>query len=250
MDVDIKKIEQNHNFEFEDIEKVSGHVSKEPVLALRDIAIYVSVSAVDKLQLKQFSRVRFSVLKGETYDETEKLYIRPNNDDFGYNTNNYLVLQSKRSNESNRSAGGASISGVASLYKKIPKLGKILEYRDNVNKRLTLKYCKKTRLWYMPLTSMFEKTVLDLGNAPDVPAVYRLSFKGHVQNIGQTNCLARRLKEKELLNIPFDKVEYSPMTLASEEKRLEHENYHLERYKKERGSLPPYNFQNGIKKIN
>ena len=97
---------------------------------------------------------------------------------------------------------------------------------------------------------MLEKTVRDLNKPPEIPVVYKLSFKGHVQNIGQTNNLARRLKEKELLNIPFDKVEYSPMTSVSEEKRLEHENYHLERYKKERGSLPPYNFQSGIKKIN
>ena len=102
----------------------------------------------------------------------------------------------------------------------------------------------------MPLTSMFEKAVWDLSKPPEVSAVYRLSFKGHVQNIGQTNNLARRLKEKELLNIPFDKVEYSPMTSANEEKRLEHENYHLERYKKERGSLPPYNSQSAIKKVN
>lgn len=239
-----KAIDQNPTFDFEDIEKVSGHVSKEPVIAFRDICFYVSVSAVDKLGLKQFSRVRFSILKGETYEETEKLYIRPNNDDFGYNTNNYLILESKRA------TGGATISGVASLYKKIPKLGKYLEYRDTLNKRVTLQQCLKSGLWFMPLTSMFEKNVLDLGRPPEVPCVYRLSFKGHVQNIGQTNNLARRLKEKELLNIPFDKVEYSPMTSASEEKRLEHEHYHLERYKKERGSLPPYNFQNGIKKIN
>jgi hypothetical protein len=244
MTVNLKNIEHNQNFSFEDIEKVSGHVSKDPVIAFRDICFYVSVSAVDKLDLKKFSRVRFSVLKGETYEETEKLYIRPNNDDYGYNINNYLILKSKRA------TGGATISGVASLYKKIPKLGKYLEYRDTVNKRLTLKQCENTGLWYMPLTSMFEKIVWDLNKPPEVPAIYRLSFKGHVQNIGQTNCLARRLKEKELLNIPFDRVEFSPMTLASEEKRLEHENYHLERYKKERGSLPPYNFQSGIKKIN
>ncbi len=240
----VKVIDQNPKFDFEDIEKVSGHVSKEPVIAFRDICFYVSVSAVDKLELKHFKRVRFSVLKGETYAETEKLYIRPNNDDFGHNTNNYLILKSRRA------TGGATISGVASLYKKIPKLGKYLEYRDTLNKKVTLQHCDKTGLWFMPLASMFENKVLDISKAPDVPAVYRLSFKGHVQNIGQTNNLARRLKEKELLNIPFDKVEYSPMASANEEKRIEHENYHLERYKKERGSLPPYNFQNGIKKIN
>ena len=151
----LKAIDQNPTFDFEDIEKVSGHVSKEPVIAFRDICFYVSVSAADKLQLKQFSRVRFSVLKGETFDETEKLYIRPNNDDFGHNTDNYLVIESKRN------TGGITISGVASLYKKIPKLGKFLEYRDNVNKRIAIKLCDKTGLWYMPLTSMFEKTVWD-----------------------------------------------------------------------------------------
>ena len=244
MTLAIKTIDQNNSFDFDDIEKMSGHVSKEPVIAFRDVCFYVSVSAADKLQLKQFRRVRFSVLKGESYEEAEKLYIRPNNDSFGHNTNNYLVLESKRD------TGGMTISGVSPLYRKIPKLGKHLEYRDTLNKRITIKQCEKTGLWYMPLTSMFEKTVLNLGKPPELAAVYRLSFKGHVQNIGQTNNLARRLKEKELLNIPFDKVEYSPMTSASEEKRLEHENYHLERYKKERGSLPPYNSQSAIKKVN
>ena len=244
MTLAIKTIDQNNSFDFDDIEKMSGHVSKEPVIAFRDVCFYVSVSAADKLQLKQFSRVRFSVLKGESYEEAEKLYIRPNNDSFGHNTNNYLVLESKRD------TGGMTISGVSPLYRKIPKLGKHLEYRDTLNKRITIKRCEKTGLWYMPLTSMFEKTVLNLGKPPELAAVYRLSFKGHVQNIGQTNNLARRLKEKELLKIPFDKVEYSPMTSATEEKRLEHENYHLERYKKERGSLPPYNSQSAIKKVN
>lgn len=124
MTLALKTIDQNSSFDFDDIEKVSGHVSKEPVIAFRDLCFYVSVSAADKLQLKQFNRVRFSVLKGETFDETEKLYIRPNNDDFGHNTNNYLVIESKRN------TGGITISGVASLYKKIPKLGKFLEYRD------------------------------------------------------------------------------------------------------------------------
>ena len=244
MTLAIKTIDQNSSFDFDDIEKMSGHVSKEPVIAFRDVCFYVSVSAADKLQLKQYNRVRFSVLKGESYEEAEKLYIRPNNDSFGHNTNNYLVLESKRD------TGGMTISGVSPLYKKIPKLGKHLEYRDTLNKRITIKQCEKTGLWYMPLTSMFEKTVLNLGKPPELAAVYRLSFKGHVQNIGQTNNLARRLKEKELLKIPFDKVEFSPMTSATEEKRLEHENYHLERYKKERGSLPPYNSQSAIKKIN
>ena len=75
MTLAIKTEDQNSSFDFDDIEKMSGHVSKEPVIAFRDVCFYVSVSAADKLQLKQFRRVRFSVLKGESYEETEKLYI-------------------------------------------------------------------------------------------------------------------------------------------------------------------------------
>ena len=89
----LKIINQNHKFDFVDIEKVSGHVSKEPIIAFRNICFYVSVSAVDKLQLKQFKRVRFSVLKGENFEEAEKLYLRPNNDDFGHNTTIILYLK-------------------------------------------------------------------------------------------------------------------------------------------------------------
>ena len=51
MTTQIKVIDQNPIFDFDDIEKVSGHVSKEPVIAFRDLCFYVSVSAADKLQL-------------------------------------------------------------------------------------------------------------------------------------------------------------------------------------------------------
>ena len=47
--------------------------------------------------------------------------------------------------------------------------------------------------------------------------------------------MRQRCPERYQTCIPFDKVEYSPMTSASEEKRLEHEHYHLERYKKMTG---------------
>ena len=54
------------------MEKVSGFVSKEPTVALRHLCLYVSVSTVEKLNLKKFKRVRFSVLKNETFENAEK----------------------------------------------------------------------------------------------------------------------------------------------------------------------------------
>ena len=67
----------------------------------------------------------------------------------------------------------------------IKKIIKFIESKTLNNKRITLKQCDKTGLWFMPMVSMLEKTVRDLNKPPEIPVVYKLSLKGHVQNIGQ-----------------------------------------------------------------
>lgn len=234
-----------NNDGFNNVEKVSGFVSKEPTVALRHLCLYVSVSTVEKLNLKKFKRVRFSVLKNETFENAEKLYIRPNNDDDGRNRDNYLIVFGKK-----QLSDGAIISGVKSLYRAVPKLKKYLEYRMADNKRVTLKFCEKKGLYYIQLRPMFDKNLADLTNPPSVPAVYRLSYNGAVQNIGSTNDLKRRLKEKEFEAIPFDQVEYSSDGCDTEEKLIDHEDYHVERYKLENnGKLPPHNHQSVRRKL-
>ena len=238
MSLTIKAIHQNDDG-FNNVEKVSGFVSKHPTVALRHLCLYASVSTVEKLNLKKFKRVRFSVLKNETFENAEKLYIRPNNDDDGRNRDNYLIVFGKK-----LLSDGAIISGVKSLYRAVPKLKKYLEYRMADNKRVTLKFCEKQGLYYIQLRPMFDKNLADLTNPPSVPAVYRLSYNGAVQNIGSTNDLRRRLKEKEFESIPFDEVEYSSDGCDTEEKLIDHEDYHVERYKLENnGKLPPHNHQ-------
>ena len=234
-----------NNDGFNNVEKVSGFVSKEPTVALRHLCLYVSVSTVEKLNLKKFKRVRFSVLKNETFENAEKLYIRPNNDDDGRNRDNYLIVFGKK-----QLSDGAIISGVKSLYRAVPKLKKYLEYSMADNKRVTLKFCEKKGLYYIQLRPMFDKNLADLTNPPSVPAVYRLSYNGAVQNIGSTNDLKRSLKEKEFEAIPFDQVEYSSDGCDTEEKLIDHEDYHVERYKLENnGKLPPHNHQSVRRKL-
>ena len=238
MTLTIKKLYQNDDG-FINVEKVSGFVSREPTVAFRDLCLYASVSAVEKLDLKNFKRVKFSVLKNETFENAEKLYVRPNNDDDGRNRDNYLIVFGKR-----ELSDGAIISGVKSLYRAVPRLKKYLEYKVADNKRVTLKFCENKGLYYIQLRPMFDKTLSDLKNPPSVPAVYRLSYNGAVQNIGSTNDLKRRLKEKEFEAIPFDRVEYSSDGCDTEEKLIDHEDYHVERYKLENnGKLPPHNHQ-------
>ena len=53
-----------------------------------------------------------------------------------------------------------------------------------------------------------------------------------------------KIGEKEFESIPFDEVEYSSDGCDTEEKLIDHEDYHVERYKLENnGKLPPHNHQ-------
>ena len=48
-----------NNDGFNNVEKVSGFVSKEPTVALRHLCLYVSVSTVEKLNLKSLKELDF-----------------------------------------------------------------------------------------------------------------------------------------------------------------------------------------------
>ena len=53
MSFTIKAVHQNDDG-FNNVEKVSGFVSKHPTVALRHLCLYASVSTVEKLNLKKF----------------------------------------------------------------------------------------------------------------------------------------------------------------------------------------------------
>jgi len=142
MNDDLKIVDKNNNFDFVDIEKQSGFARKEPTVTIRDMAIYISCSAVVKMNLKDYKTMRLSLR--ETKD-------------------------------------------------------------------------------------------------------YKIMFRGTIQNIGETNNLRRRLKEKEIEEIPIDHVEYSDMSHANDEQRKDCEWELLEDYKKEFYHYPPHNKQGGRK---
>ena len=71
MTLTIKKPYQNDDG-FINVEKVSGFVSREPTIAFRGLCLYASVSAVEKLNLKNFKRVNTSKI------EPNKTNIPPN----------------------------------------------------------------------------------------------------------------------------------------------------------------------------
>jgi len=237
MSNNLKLINENNNFNFVDIEKQSGFVRKDPTITIRDMVIYVSVSALDKMNLNQYKTMRVSLRETKEEGHIDRLYFRPSKDENG--KGNYLISFSEHHT-------GATISGTKSIIEKIPKLKSILKGRFK-DRKLPLKLCSETGFYYCQLKSNFENSLTDLSLAPEVPVVYRIMYKGIIQNIGETNNLKRRLKEKEIEEMPMDSVDYSDMSKATEVQRMDCEWELLEEYKKSFYHYPPQNKQAGRK---
>jgi len=237
MSDDLKLVNKIDSFDFVDIEKQSGFSRKEPTVTIRDMAIYISCSAVIKMDLKDYKTMRLSLRETKDEGHIDRLYFRPSKESSG--KTNYLMHFDPR-------GIGVTVSGIKSVFEQIPKLKKIREGRFN-DRRQFLKLCEKTGLYYCQLKSNFENKVINLDLTPEMPAVYKIMYRGTIQNIGETNNLKRRLKEKEIEEIPIDHVEYSDMSHANDEQRKDCEWELLEDYKKEFYHYPPHNKQGGRK---
>ena len=235
MSNNLKLINETKDFGFIDIEKQSGFARKEPTVTIRDLAIYISVSSIAKMELREYKTMRLSLRETKDNGHIDRLYFRPSKEETS--KSNYLITFDERRT-------GASISGLTSVYEQIPKLKNILKGRFS-DRKLLLKFCSETELYYCQLKSNFENKITNLELVPETSAVYRIMFRGTIQNIGETNNLKRRLKEKELEDMPIDSVEYSDMSHATDEQRRDCEWELLEFYKKEFHHYPPHNKQGG-----
>ena len=238
MSNNISLINKSEELQFTDIEKQSGFISKDPCVTVRRDTMYLTASAVDKLNLANYSHCNLSLV--EDAEEAERLYIRPNNDQTT-SRSNFLILKGK-----DNGRAGATISGTRSVMRHIPRL-QAFNQLERVDRKVVLQKCEKTNYHFIPLSPMFERSIEDLANVPEHKAIYKICYNGHVQNIGETNNLARRLKEKKTEGVPIHTVYYSIMNEQSDDRRKYWETYHLEKYKKAHGAYPPYNHQGGRK---
>ena len=219
-----------------DIEKKSGFITREPTIAIRDNVIYLTASAVEKLNLRMFKRVKLRIPQGVDAKEADKVYFFVNNNMDDDERKNYKVLHDKRGT-------GATISGCKSLFWQLPRLGAYKSSRAQL-RRIKLKYCDKYQLWYAELLPNFENKIQDILNVKKLNCIYMIMFKGVVQAIGETNNLKRRLNEK-YKDIPYDEIYYSPMNTVDEKMRKYWEWFHLEKYHDTWKQYPRYNEQGG-----
>ena len=251
MSNDLNNLLQEKNLVFIDLEQQSGHANKKPVLTLGLHGMHVSVSAAIKMGLKgkKYNYCRFSLVKANDKGHIDRIYIRPEIVSPDERKNKHFLINYSKLGD------GAVISGVKSLYDQLPRLKKILEGKFS-DRRIELNFCEISKLHYFGLGANFDQTLLSLNKVPKVKAVYRISYKDTIQNIGETNNLARRLKEKGITEvlaskgvseIPMDKVEYSVMENATDEQRRDCEWEHLNKHKEQFGHYPPFNHQGGRK---
>ncbi|WP_440633189.1 hypothetical protein [Candidatus Pelagibacter sp. HIMB1485] len=227
---------QNDNvLNFSDIKKQSGFVSRQPSATPRDGVIYLSSSTYHTLKLEDYSHCKISTV-GEL-KECERLYFRLNNEPTS--SDNYLILKGKQTQRA-----GAVISGTSSIATIIPRYASLLKKPIN-QRKIDLKKCEKSGFWYMRLIPDYEYKVHDLDNPPKEKVIYKIIYNGHIQNIGETNNLPRRLKEKKNQGVPMDEVYYSLMNTCSDDERKNWESFHIKKYVKEHGGLPPHNYQLG-----
>jgi hypothetical protein len=190
----VSLINKSEELHFTDIEKQSGFISKDPCVTIRRDTMYLTASAVDKLNLVNHTHCYLSLI--EDAEEAERLYIRPNNDQ-KTSRSNFLILKGKENGRA-----GATISGTRSVMRHIPRL-EAFNQLDRIGRKVALQKCEKTGYHFIPLSPMFERSVEDVANVPEHKAIYKICYNGHVQNIGETNNLARRLKEKRQKEFQF-----------------------------------------------
>ena len=216
------------------LRRQSHFMMDRPSVTVRSNVLYFSTSAVSKLSIEKYSNCFLSVEDGIDVEDAIKVYVEFNNEPAS--EENYPVKM-HRSN-------GCMVSAIAGIFNQIPRLRALLTKKRS-DRRIFLEKDNIMNMWFFSLAPQFERSCTNLDKVPEAKAIYQLVFRGNIQRIGETNNLSRRCKEYQRENIPFDEIRYSIMNRFSDEERKQWESFHIQRYVRDNGTLPPYNYQNG-----
>ncbi len=190
------------------LRRMSHFLLDRPSITIRSTGIYFSASAVDELDINKYQNCILSVEDGIDIQEALRVYVE------------------------------------CTIFNQIPR-AKLLASKKKSERRIFLEKDNTINTWYFPLAPQFETRTRKVDNLPEVKCIYQLVFRENIQRIGETGNLHRRCKEYQRDNIPFDEVRYSLMNNLSDDERKSWETYHLQKYLRDVGQLPPYNYQNG-----
>jgi len=214
------------------LKRKSHFLLNKPSVSIRYNHIYFSASSFEKMDINKYKNVGFSIEEGVEIEEALRLYIVPNNEEES-DINCPINI--------NKSRSQFSVASTTTIVNQIPRL-RMLLVKKRHERRIFLQFDDVLKLWYIPLVPQFEYRSKDFKNLVDAKGIYRLIFKGDIQYIGETNNIARRVHEHlKHQEIKFDEVQYSILSNVKDDERKSWETFHLEKYVKETGLLPPHN---------
>ncbi|OCW78128.1 hypothetical protein AKH17_02820 [Pelagibacteraceae bacterium GOM-A2] len=216
------------------LRRMSHFLLNRPSVSVRNNGIYFSASAVDELDIDKFQNCYLSIEDGIPVEEALRVYVEFNNDPVS--DENCPIRMHK--------ANGCMVSATSTIFNQIPR-AKLLASKKRSERRIFLEKDNTINTWYFPIAPQFEIRTRRIDSLPEVKCIYQLVFRENIQRIGETVNLQRRCKEYKRDNIPFDEVRYSIMNNLSDDERKTWETYHLQKYSRDVGQLPPYNYQNG-----
>jgi|TARA_A200000113_G_scaffold54628_1_gene45599 hypothetical protein len=216
------------------LRRMSHFLLNQPSVSIRNNGIYFSASAVEELDIDKYQNCYLSVEDGIDIQEALRVYVEFNNDPV---SDENCPIRVHKSN-------GCMVSATGTIFNQIPR-AKLLAAKKRSDRRIFLEKDLSINTWFFPLAPQFETRTRKVDNLPDVKCIYQLVFRENIQRIGETGNLHRRCKEYQRDNIPFDEVRYSLMNNLSDDERKSWETYHLQKYLRDVGQLPPYNYQNG-----
>ena len=140
----------------------------------------------------------------------------------------------KEASMARNTRAGAFISGIPALKEVTKTKG---------GGRFEVKFDKKEDCYVFKIIPSFEISKKPEDIPGDITGIYRYLDKDkHILYIGE-GTIKSRLNDSQRKEWKISKVEYS--VINDKEDRRKHESYHLDKYKKEWGALPPYNIVAG-----
>lgn len=217
------------------LRRMSHFMLDKPSVTLRKGGLYFSSSAVEELNIADYKNCYISIKDGISVEEALEVYVEFNNEPAS-DENAPVKMGIKNI--------GCVVSSIGTVLSQLSHAKELLNKKRN-ERRLFLQKDNSINAWFIQIAPQFGTKSKNINDLPDHSAIYQLFFRGTVNRIGETNNLQRRIAEHKRDEIPFDEVRYCKMDNFSDEERKNWETYHIDRYVRDNGALPPYNFQNG-----
>ncbi len=217
------------------LERKSHYMLDKPSVTLKKGSLYFSSSAVDILEIGRYKNCYISIPEHSTPESAIDIYVEFNNDP--------ASVQNCPSKLGKNNCG-ANVSQLGTVFTQLNNVKALLSKKRN-ERRIFLQKDNSNNKWFFRVGPQPSLKIIDFSKIDECSAVYFLSIKGTTTRIGETSNLKRRISEYKRDDIPFDEVIYCRMDNFSDDERKNWETYHIDRYVREKGILPPYNFQNG-----